>query len=294
MKSLPDQFPKRYALYVKEHFSKTIPEDIKKILWNKLIYFLQNNPLEISDLNVKYGRVECLFEGIKMCDFVELNVSDDWSEKFHKDISKYLNGGQFRISSILKNLGFTLGLISYKGMTERPLFWRIYSDFKEPLIHNLIMQEGYISPEQLSKDVRSTYEKILSGDTGWLERNRTTNKDEVFELTIPYSKLWACLDLSQSDGLIGPIQDEIDIDFNKKVDDYFDKQPDKIRVICSRNFSSIMQEEMFALYKEASFCRSCHKALPFNTKNKYCPDTPENKECFKKRARIRQKKKGLK
>jgi hypothetical protein len=291
MKSLPDPFPKQYAIYVKEHFSKKIPQEIKDVLWNKLIIFLQNNPLVIEKLSLGYGRFEYSFDGIKLCNLVELGKDDKWAKSIYEDLSKHIPEGQFSTGF---GSAFSLGLISYKGTLQRPLFWRIYSDFKDPLIDGFIRQEGFISPENLSKEIHEVYEKILSGDTGWIERNRTTHKDEVFELTIPYSKLWACLDLSQSDGLIGPLQDRVDIDFNKKVDKYFDKQPEKIRVMCSRNFSSIIHEEMFAVYKEANFCKSCGKALPFGTKNKYCPDTPENKDCVKKRARIRKKKGGLK
>jgi len=293
MKNLPDQFPIRYAILIDDHTDEDSEDyfDIarRRVLWDKLIRFLQKKPLEIRDLSLRSRSVGFSYHGTKLCEIPELNVPEKWSDELEERLKESISEGQFSHSY---GLAFDLGLYSYRGSFEIPLFWQIYwrKEDDKYLGEQLgLFKWSYHPPFiDLGNKIYEQYKQIMRGNiTEWERFKSSQGSYSVSHLTIPNSQLWHLLDKKQNNGFISPYVEEVDIDEDVLKRGKPEKRSSKISVVVSRGLQSLMWEEMIALYKIASFCNNCGQALPFNYKGKYCPASEENQDCIRERARKR-------
>lgn len=293
MKNFPDKFPIRYAILINDHIDKDSEDyfDIArhKVLWDKLIKLLQTKSLDIKDLSLRYRAVGFSYQNTKLCDVPELNVQEKWADELAKKLAQSIPEGQF---SHGYGLAFDLGLYSYRGSAEIPLFWQIYSHMEdEKYVGERLGLFGWgYHPKfiDLGNKIYKQYKQIMRGNITEWERFKSSQENyPIAHLTIPNSQLWHLLDKGQNNGFISPYAEEMDIDENALKRGKQEKRPSKMSVIVSRSLHALMWEEMMALYRVSSFCNNCGQALPFNYKGKYCLEAKENQDCIRERARKR-------
>jgi hypothetical protein len=294
MKNLPDRFPLRYAIVLnedKEDDETFFQTAQRKVLWDQLIEHLQNEPLNLKSLNFLYSSVGFSYNDVELCHIPRLTLlrTETWAETIANQIRSVMPRGSTTVSH---GIAFNIGLYSYQGATEIPFFWQVHAGHEEP---DFLKKTGlfsfayYPKLQTLAKELYSQYEQIMLGKIEKWERQRLAEADIVY-LTIPNSPLWAALDRGQNNGIISPHADYIDIDETKVSKSELSKRPNKISVVVAKNIKALFREEMFSLYRVASFCNNCGKALPFNYQGKYCPDNSDNQDCIRERARKRARK----
>jgi hypothetical protein len=289
MKNPPANFPIRYAI-VLSHGSKKHKDDLdvskSKSLWSQFVDFLKQNPLEPTDLSIGYVTVTYSDKyNNKLCEIPLLRGERDWSKKLLDLLTNNIPEGRFS-----EGFGtyFHLTLFSYQGMMEAPIFSRIlHGKNEEEISKSLRLKSfGYYSVEGLRKTVQIKYDKVMSGNSGFWQNFRLLNEPPVFYIQVPYSKLWEAIDRGKLQGVASynEIDEGIYKDLKEEVEETF------ITIAIAKDLDALITEEIIAIYKSSNFCRMCGKVLPIGYKGIFCPDTKENTDCVKKRARIRKKK----
>jgi len=260
----------------------------KKVLWDQLINFLQKTPLEPDDLNLRYTSINYSYKDAQLCHVPMLGMDRDWAKKASEKLMDEVPEGTF---SEGWGSAFNLGLISYQGMMELPLFWKAYTNTNNPINkdnHPDLRHWGHMN---LSKQQAENVYKFYKGfsDTNYweYEKQRSTDKIKVYNIRVPYSKLWALLDKGkETKGCIPPM---LDFDTSNLEKLSLKDKPEFIQVTVVKNLPDLFWEEVSALHRVASFCNNCGRILSFSGKNQYCLEK-ENKECFKDRAKKRARK----
>ncbi len=288
MKNLPDQFPIRYAIIVSNNKDRGAGDDLTKSkinsLWSQLIEYLKKKPLDTDDLSLGFRSVSYTDKDEnKLCDIGLLNGTKEWADDFADILIKSLPTG-----TLTKSRGdiFDLTLYSYKGMGEMSIYSKIISCYdQEKVLNTLTLKSlGYFSIDGLKKSTQDKYDKITSNKHNLWTGFRMLNEPSVFYLQLPYSALWKLLDTKTSKGVasFNEIKDEL-----KSSEEV---QSTLINVVVAKDIESLITEEILAIYKMSNFCQSCSKILPKKYKGKFCPSTRENRDCIRKRNRMRQKK----
>ncbi len=288
MKELPNRFPIRYAIIVQEHQRKRDNEYFsdahRQVLWEQLLRLLQNKPLSLSDLTVSYQYVGYSYGDTKLCHIPVLNAEKGWRESAEKLLSQIVQVGTFSSSS---GQAFRLGLISYRGMGEQPLFWKIYAARKKGDAEASLLglfSEGYMTNvKEYGEVLYKKYRELMDGE----DSKKLSNDSDILQITVPYSNLWKNLDAGKNDGYIPTDAEKANVSEQKTNTSKHRSDPEKIKIILAKNLDALLTEEMRALRNMARSCNNCDKALPFNYQGKYCRDLPENRECLKERARLR-------
>lgn len=294
MKYLPTTFPIRYVITVTDHTenkknSGYFNDMRKKVLWDQLITFLQKTPLEPEDLSLGFTSINYSYKDAQLCHIPMLGRDRDWAKKASAKLMEEMPEGTF---SDGWGSAFNLGLIAYKGMMELPLFWKTYTSASDPISKrseiDLRPWGHYNLNKEQAENVYKFYKGFSQIDYWDYEKKRSTDKIKVYNLLIPYSKLWAMLDGDRSKfkGCIPPMT-EFDVAGIEKID--LQDKPEYIQVTVVKNLPDLFWEEVSALYKIASFCNNCGRILPFTGKNQYC-SKEDNEECHKDRARKRARK----
>lgn len=296
MKSFPDKFPIRYAIVVKEFRGQKDAEDqldeaCSRVLWDQLITLLQNEPLTLDHLNLNYTSLNYSYKNQLLCSIPRLTIEKDWAANAASDLQKHIPEGTF---SRGWGSAFSLGLISYGGSGEVPLFWKVYNhaDDKKYVGQKVgLYYWGYFGIDKKSAEkIYRQYMRTMDGTDYWdYEHQRSTQKLEILDLRIPYSSLWSKLDAGQNDGHIPNLAEQIEIDNEDPEGKFLKDSPSHIPVTIVKDINSLFKEEMSSLYRVASFCNNCGKPLPFDWQGKYCP-LKDNRECDKERARKRHRK----
>ncbi len=296
MKNLPDRFPIRYAIIVNDHRKDSETENYfdevtYNILWDKFVTLLQNEPLTLDNLFLPYQSVIYNFKKNQLSQISELKPAKDWAENLEKKLMESIKEGEFTIRN---GVGFELGLYSYQGTYNTPLFWQMYINREDDKVMGeklgLYFWGGLYNHKKFGEEIYRQYEQIMKGNINIYEKLRTSSNSDVFNLTIPNSNLWTALDQHQNDGFIPTGAEEYEIDETQIKKSGLKNRPKKISVVVARSLAALFHEEMLALYRVSAFCNNCGKALPFGHSKKYCPDTLENKDCVRERNRKRAKK----
>ena len=295
MKSLPNKFPIRYAILVTDNNKDDEEVDDfelskRRALWSQFIDYIKVKPLELNDLSIRYAGVGYRDKYDNMLSIIpKLNAPKEWSEKTQEAIMKIIPEGLF---TLYNGHAFNLTLYSYEGMFDVPIFWKILKSNKNKdlLLKELkLRQLNYYNTEGIKISMQKKYDQVMNGKTSLWENFSNLNQPAVFYIRIPYSKLWKAIDNGNEEGIVCYCDDNLD-NLDDKIKKMNEPEQGFINVAIVRDLESLMLEEMVSLYKVSSFCNSCGKPLPFDYKGKYCPDTPENIDCTRKRARIRHKK----
>ncbi len=296
MKSLPNEFPIRYAILVSDHHNNDIIDDFelsrRNSLWSQLIDFIKIKPLDVKDLYTMYTAIsyEDQYEN-KLCVIPKLGGTKEWANQAGDNLRKFIPTGTFGSSY---GSAFQLTLYSYTGMIQIPLFWKImnYTDEnKEQIVEELKLREvNYYFIDGLKPSVKKKYNQIMNTKTGLWENFSNLKQPPVFYVNIPYSKLWKALDEGNENGIVCFNNTDSLNNLEKIIENKGEETKKFITVAIAKDLESLMTEEMVALYKASSICNCCSKPLPFDYNGKYCPDIRENIDCIRKRARQRKKK----
>lgn len=285
MRSFPDQFPIRYAIIAHSRLSSDQKdpigrEKIAKVLWEQLVVFLQSNQLTPDNLNLNYQKIGYDYSGTNLCKIPVLNFDPQKAKSLVKEMRSYIPLGVFSSGF---GTAFSLGLVSYEGALDTPLFWKIISRAKDKKyvgeglgLYNL----DYYNFESLAKGLEEQYKQIMEGGIMEIERMRAVSELTTSEILIPNSELWEALRAGFNDGYIPPLADNFSFEPPKTVGS------DKIKITLAKSIKDLFLEEMLALYRTSSFCNNCGKPLPFYFTGRYC----NSLECKKDRARKRSRK----
>lgn len=298
MQYFPKEFPIRYVITVLDHTKNRFNNEYfnearSKVLWDQLIDLLQSKPLGIEDLVQKYSSVSYTYKDTQLCSIPKLGNDSEWSKNADKYLQEILGVGRF---SSGPGRAFDLGLISYKGMMDVPIFYQIanHGDDREYRFNRLGLGAwGHIYLDKDKKEanrIMDQYARVTEKSDYWrYEKMRSTKELETIELRIPYSPLWALLDQGKNYGLIPSMSEEVNIEDSDLASIDMTEYPSYISVTVVKSLSALFWEEMASLYRVANFCNNCGKVLDFSSKHKYC-DAKVNPFCAQDRARKRQRK----
>lgn len=289
MKSLPAKFPIRYAIVLsgqRENDKNDLDVSKSNSLWSQLIDFLKIHPLELKDLSLGYVSVSYSDKyKNRLCEIPFLNESKEKIKNISALLSENMNEGTF---SEGWGTSFFLTLFSYEGMAEIPSYWKLLNGKNRVDVSDTLALKsfGYPSPEGLRLKIEGKYKKIMAGNDGIWQNFRMLDDPSVFYLQVPYSSLWEALDKGAQGGVLShnEITDYLPRKLKKNIEKKF------ITVAIAKNLESLMVEEIISTYKTSNYCNMCGKALPFDYKGRYCPNTNENIACVRKRGRIRKRK----
>lgn len=308
MKYLPEKFPIRYAVHVDEQDVRSScfnEPEILSSLWQQLIESLIRNPISEDHDALYYSfsqvRIYDAF-GNKIANIAKLNPGRDWHTELGSSFKKLLPGCTVEYNEVLSSC-FYLKLYSYKGMAEMPIFWKmINSANKKEVFDNYYAYSVYgfyegdekkrnNFIESFSNELSEYYSDIGYHTNIW-EKYRIDSErfKGVSYIDIPYSNIWEKLDYAKEElyrygtTISDPKIEKGDLVINA------DSNQNKITVAITNDIWPLLKEEIFAFHRVSNFCNSCGKILPFQYKGKYCPNIPKNKDCIRKRARIRKKK----
>lgn len=278
----PTLFPIRHALIIEEankpkNIIDTLDTATRMSLWSQMIDYLKNEPLTVEMLSSYCTKVVCYDTyGNKLFSHKELNgnkkEADITALSFMKDFK--LPNADIGIAS-----AFNLTLFNYEGMCEIPIFHKIKKSkniSSVPWLRNF----GYGFIEGIKPDVERKYTKMQMGDVFGLDSFSSLQEPKVFYLEIPNSQLWEFL--NKNNGVISH-NDEKEIKLTPL------KEEKPIRVAVAKNIESLIEEELFTLYKNSSHCLNCGKVLPFGLKAKFCARSTDNKICNRQRDTRRKK-----
>lgn len=309
--SFPIIFPIRYAIVIADIYSEDPnwqPKDesaIDKYLFKKLLNYLQEFPLTTDSLeHFECATIAASLRGELILNLATLYntsmVKDEnfsamlWCDNIKESLNKSYPNEKILFSTCYESYRYKIGLVSYKGFGERPIFYFLNK--------HLYQEEKPSDKEFLTKFGYSTFtQSQIKSVVNLLEDVKTAKADETnidflsqnFSrstiITMPYSELWNALDRGENDGIIPTVhrfkKDEIlkKIKLSKNTGE----NPQYIQVLICSSWGSLFVEELRALFKSANFCNNCQKILPFNSKRKYCVG---NIECERMRAKIRKRK----
>jgi len=295
MKNLPDKFPIRYALIIRNladwdmDASLMGQERQRELLYKQLVIDLQQNPVTKERLTTQTISIIVTLLGIEIINLMMINKDEKEIKLFIKNVKDLLPNAEFEPPRF-DDFIFRLSLYSYCGNYEIPALIRAYNkrDDLDYLYEKLELEDR----PKIINVFYDIYQKMIKGNLRDWELYEHLNKYErPIYINSPYSELWKLLDSGALDGLIhtGYLFE------NKIIKSLKEKQyKQKIPIAICRSWESLFAEEISALYKMFRFCHNCGKALPFDYQGNYCPDTKENQQCMRERAKIRAQKKRKK
>jgi hypothetical protein len=299
MKNLPDKFPIRYALIVKSPFDDEFDDyDIVayhpefkefEICYRQFLSTIQKEPLSKKMIHMNNKCLVFSLFGIEVMRISQIEQLNSWDKELENFLKKIIP----EIKTDYKSYGnaFTLGLYSYAGNYEIPSFIRAKKYFTKNAFsgHSSLGNIDKTKTDSLIK----LYESILSGKIkDWEYYQYIRKYEKPVYITSPYSDLWKALDNQLNGGTI-PTKKDIKLT-NNEIRNLAEKNhyKERISIAVCKNWETLFAEEISTLYKMFNFCNNCGKALPFDYQGKYCPETKDNKECIKERARKRARKKS--
>ena len=295
MKNLPDKFPIRYALIIKNQFDydrydKRVldgRQQEEEILCRQLIRFLQKNPITRRLLFAKSTSVKYSLVGIEIINITKFEESEVWVNILDKTMKNIIPEAVRECYS--HGDAFELGLYSYRGNCEIPAFIDAYNKREnyDYIDHKFGFGDSLV---QSIKYVYETYIKLKEGKIkDWELYEILTRFEKAIYINSPYSALWEALDKRLLDGTIP--HDHLFQYENKEIKAITEKSyKQKIPIAVCRSWEDLFGEEILALYKMFRFCHNCGSALPFDYQGNYCPDAKENQQCIRERARFRAQK----
>lgn len=301
MKNLPDKFPIRYALLVKPREEYEDFDDLdfvtgelkeREVLFRQLLLTLQQKPLSKEMLLIQQTSIKFSLLGVEIMNIAKIGKDPEWIELVKKKIKDILPGAE--VKSWAFGEAFTLGLYSYKGNYEIPTFIRAYNYNTKNDFDSLYGKFGHFMSRSNINFFYNTYKKVSEGEIDEWELYKLLNQyEKPLHITSYQSDLWKMLDEGTLGGIIRP--EHLHQFKTKEIKNLIEKNnyTQKIPITVCKNWESLFAEEIISLYKMFRFCNNCGKALPFNYKGSYCPDTKENQLCIKERARIRSRKRKL-
>ena len=309
MRYLPEKFPIRYALIVSGWLEDDNPdkEELQfytparsEMLFRQLLLLLQKEPLNEGLLIPESQTIKFKYMDVEVMNIARINAPHDWMNKLETEITKIIP--EIKRSSRSWGTAFDLGLYSYAGASESPSFLVAHTMASKHndqfgSIHEIVHNFGHIENHSNIKFLHSIFEKIRKNEiTNFQLYESLARYPKPIYITMPYSKIWEKLDTGFQDGIVsvGSRFNKEDIIRECEVDDEeTDKKKyskNKISVAVCKSWEELFAEEIYSIYKMFSFCKNCSKALPFDYQGKYCPETKDNEECTRKRARDRARK----
>lgn len=300
-KNLPHKFPIRYALLVRPREENDDFDDFdfvtgvikeREVLFRQLILSLQQKPLSKEMLLIQQTSIKFSILGVEIMNIAKIGKDPDWLESTKNKIKDILPNAEAK--SWAFGEAFTLGLYSYRGNCEIPAFIRAYSYNSKDDFDSLYAKFGHYIAKSSINFFHDTYKKISEGKINEWELYKSLNQyEKPLHITSYQSDLWKMLDKGTLDGTISP--EHLCQFETKEIKNLTENNnyTQKIPITVFKKWESLFAEEIIALYKMFRFCNNCGKALPFDYKGSYCPDTKENRKCVKKRARIRSRKRNI-
>lgn len=217
-------------------------------------------------------------------------------DKFDEPVLMYNTG---KIASIIKPAGdfvvnpsieeWHISLVSYEGNLNRPMFLTVTSE------NRANFRESVQKAAAVAQDI---FSRLMQGS---LDKPSFYEVKDQFEKTekvsIQKTKIMSWLDEGHSEGVF---QSEI---FYSEDDEEYEKHPfsadsfdvvnpiQRINVTVSDGWQSLFYEEIAAILETIKSCLNCGKTLPDGAyKGLYCPNLPENRECYQSRQSQRQRK----
>lgn len=274
-----------------------------ELLYRQFMLILQETPITKERLSLDYASLHLYLYGIEMANIVKLSADAVWVDSSIKKLKEIMPESQ---TGYAYGRAFQLGLYSYKGATEIPVFLAINNAYQKD-IKTAQIKFSYYGSKKKMDGFYKIFTKIKDGKMkDWELYQSFVQHEKPLYLNIPYSDVWAELDKSKySKATNGKIEEN---DLNGLISpSFFHKDlPETLRnlekntknnnrtinvAVCKR-WEDLFAEEISALYKIMNFCNNCGKALPFDYQGKYCPESKENEECIRKRARMRASKKS--
>ncbi|GEM_PF-4120858 len=287
MKNLPDEFPIRYALITgdigdseEDSAKRTAAEES---LFRQLLFLIQKEALTEELLNLSYSSIDVRLHGQQIADIARLSAPQSWINEASEYFKKLLPEATF--NSTL-GTGFLVGLYSYRGALERPIFLQSYNnrtnrDFLSKKI-------GYYGSSSSITWAYELHQRINAGQLDDWELYKSKSRyDDAIYINIPFSPIWELLDQGAMDGIFP--HSTSGNNRTESIKNLFKMLPPiapdkKITVAVCRNWQSLFFEELRVLHTSVRFCQNCQKALPMGYRGKYCSD---DSACLRARARIR-------
>lgn len=217
-------------------------------------------------------------------------------DKFDEPVVMYNTG---KIESIISAVGdktpkqdleeWHISVISYAGNLNRPMFLTVTSE-NEAHFRESVKKAAVVAQHVFSRLMQGSLDK-----PSFYEIKDQFEKAE--KVSIQKTKIMSWLDEGRNEGVF---QSEI---FYSEDDEEYEKHPfsadsfdvvnpiQRVNVTVTDGWQSLFYEEIAAILETIKSCLNCGKTLPDGMyKGLYCPNLPENKECYQSRQSQRQRK----
>lgn len=183
------------------------------------------------------------------------------------------------------NAAWDISILSYegvyKGILEGPIFLNV--------INNLTSFSKDVIEAALF--VKGLFEKLFTGDITALQFYDIKSEYEVVTtLKIKKNSILKQLDTGYCNGIF---QTALFFDNEELVKSFHYDALDVIQpetyvdIKVSGSWLTLFLDEVDTILQQTRLCNNCKKPLPLGSKLRYCPDTPENKNCVQERQRLR-------
>lgn len=182
-----------------------------------------------------------------------------------------------------------ISVVSYEGNLNRPMFLTVTSENRDNFRES-VKKAAVVAGHVFSRLMQGTLDR-----PSFYEIKNQFEKTE--KVNLEKTKFMQRLDEGYREGVF---QSEI---FYKEDDEASERQPfatdnfdtsgtsQRVDVTVAESWQSLFYEEIASILETIKSCLNCGKTLPSSSyKGVYCPNLPENRECYQLRQSQRQRK----